>query len=75
VATFTQPREANPSSSLLIFDLDGTLIDSRLDLANAVNATRAEMGRTALEHPLIFSYVGNGAPVARPWATTRRTKT
>ena len=30
--------------ALLIFDLDGTLIDSRLDLANAVNATRAEMG-------------------------------
>ncbi len=50
-------------SSLLIFDLDGTLIDSRLDLANAVNATRAEMGRSPLEHSVVFSYVGNGAPV------------
>jgi phosphoglycolate phosphatase len=49
--------------SLLIFDLDGTLIDSRLDLAHAVNATRAEMGRGALPHELIFSYVGNGVPV------------
>jgi phosphoglycolate phosphatase len=49
--------------SLLIFDLDGTLIDSRLDLAHAVNATRAEMGLGPLEHPRIFSYVGNGAPV------------
>ena len=49
--------------SLLIFDLDGTLIDSRLDLANAVNATRAHTGREPLEHSLIFSYVGNGAPV------------
>lgn len=49
--------------SLLIFDLDGTLIDSRLDLANAVNATRAEAGKAPLEHALVFSYVGNGAPV------------
>ncbi len=48
---------------LLIFDLDGTLIDSRLDLANAVNATRAEMGRPPLVHSVVFSYVGNGAPV------------
>jgi phosphoglycolate phosphatase len=49
--------------SLLIFDLDGTLIDSRLDLANAVNATRAEMGRQPLLHSTVYSYVGNGAPV------------
>lgn len=48
---------------LLIFDLDGTLIDSKLDLAHAVNATRAHMGLTPLEHELIYSYVGNGAPV------------
>ena len=49
--------------ALLIFDLDGTLIDSRLDLANSVNATRSEMDQPPLEHSLIFSYVGNGAPV------------
>ena len=49
--------------ALLIFDLDGTLLDSRLDLANSVNATRAEMGKPPLEHSLVFSYVGNGAPV------------
>ena len=48
---------------LLIFDLDGTLIDSKLDLAHAVNATRAFMGRQPLEHDTIYSYVGNGAPV------------
>ncbi len=55
---------SSPSaSSLLIFDLDGTLIDSRLDLANAVNATRAEMGKPPLEHSVVYSYVGNGAPV------------
>jgi phosphoglycolate phosphatase len=49
--------------ALLIFDLDGTLIDSRLDLAHAVNATRAQAGRGPLPHEQIFSFVGNGAPV------------
>jgi phosphoglycolate phosphatase len=49
--------------SLLIFDLDGTLIDSRLDLAHAVNATRAHAGKDALSHETIYTYVGNGAPV------------
>lgn len=48
---------------LLIFDLDGTLIDSRLDLANAVNATRAHLGMPPLENERVYSYVGNGAPV------------
>jgi len=48
---------------LLIFDLDGTLIDSRLDLANAVNATRRHMGMEALTNERVYSYVGNGAPV------------
>src|SRR5258708_636601 len=48
---------------LLIFDLDGPLIDSKLDLAHAVNATRAHMGLPALEHERVYSYVGNGAPV------------
>jgi phosphoglycolate phosphatase len=48
---------------LLIFDLDGTLIDSKLDLAHAVNATRAHMGLSPLDHERVYSYVGNGAPV------------
>jgi phosphoglycolate phosphatase len=48
---------------LLIFDLDGTLIDSRLDLANAVNATRRHLGMDALTNERVYSYVGNGAPV------------
>jgi len=48
---------------LVIFDLDGTLIDSRLDLAHAVNATRAQAGRGPLPHEQIFAFVGNGAPV------------
>src|SRR5690349_18864198 len=48
---------------LLIFDLDGTLIDSRLDLATAVNATRRHMGMEELSNERVYSYVGNGAPV------------
>lgn len=47
---------------LLIFDLDGTLIDSRLDLANAVNAALQRMGRAPLPNERIYSYVGDGAP-------------
>jgi phosphoglycolate phosphatase len=46
---------------LIIFDLDGTLIDSKLDLANSVNFTREQMGLSVLEHRLIFSYIGDGA--------------
>ena len=46
----------------LIFDLDGTLIDSKLDLALSVNAMLSEMKRAALTHETIFGYVGNGAP-------------
>jgi phosphoglycolate phosphatase len=46
----------------LIFDLDGTLIDSKLDLALAVNAVLAERGREPLPHEQIFGYIGQGAP-------------
>ncbi|MFB3826943.1 MAG: HAD family hydrolase [Bryobacteraceae bacterium] len=48
---------------LVIFDLDGTLVDSKLDLAHAVNATRAHVGMAPLAHERVYSYVGNGAPV------------
>jgi len=45
----------------LIFDLDGTLIDSKLDLALSVNATLEHLGRPVLPHETIYRYVGNGA--------------
>lgn len=48
---------------VLIFDLDGTLIDSKLDLAHSINAMLEHMGRAPLAHDTIYSFVGNGAPV------------
>jgi phosphoglycolate phosphatase len=47
---------------LLVFDLDGTLIDSRLDLIHSVNATLRHIGRPELDGALVASYVGDGAP-------------
>jgi phosphoglycolate phosphatase len=48
---------------LVIFDLDGTLIDSRLDLVHSVNASLRHLGRPELPDDLIASYVGDGAPM------------
>ena len=55
----------NPTfdADLVIFDLDGTLIDSKLDLVLSVNATRLFMKMPELSEQVISSYVGNGAPV------------
>jgi len=47
---------------VLIFDLDGTLIDSKLDLSNSINAMLEHMGRAQLSHEAIYGFVGNGAP-------------
>jgi phosphoglycolate phosphatase len=48
---------------LIIFDLDGTLIDSAKDLAISMNATREQFGMTPLDANLIYSFVGNGVAV------------
>jgi phosphoglycolate phosphatase len=48
---------------LVIFDLDGTLIDSKRDLADSVNATRVWAGFEPFTDEIVSSYVGNGAPV------------
>jgi phosphoglycolate phosphatase len=57
-------RAFDPHSiKLVIFDLDGTLIDSRLDLVHSVNAALRHIGRPALPDDVIASYVGDGAPI------------
>jgi phosphoglycolate phosphatase len=48
---------------LIIFDLDGTLIDSRLDLVHSVNATLRHFKRPELPADVVASYVGDGAPM------------
>jgi phosphoglycolate phosphatase len=48
---------------LLVFDLDGTLIDSAQDLCNSVNAALGQFGRGPLPDPAIAGFVGNGAPL------------
>lgn len=48
---------------LLIFDLDGTLVDSKLDLVHSVNAARRMMQLPAISEAVVASYVGDGAPV------------
>jgi phosphoglycolate phosphatase len=57
-------RAFDPHSiKLVIFDLDGTLIDSRLDLAHSVNAALRHIERPELPDDVIASYVGDGAPI------------
>ena len=46
----------------LIFDLDGTLIDSKRDLIRSVNVMLKEMGREELHEETISGYIGHGAP-------------
>ena len=48
---------------LLVFDLDGTLIDSAQDLCNSVNAALGHVGQGALPDPQIAGFVGNGVPM------------
>jgi phosphoglycolate phosphatase len=49
------------SLRLLVFDLDGTLIDSGDDLCASVNATLHHFGRPPLPQAVISTYIGDGA--------------
>jgi phosphoglycolate phosphatase len=49
--------------SHLLFDLDGTLIDSKTDLANSINLMLADLGRPTLSEATVGSFVGDGVRV------------
>jgi phosphoglycolate phosphatase len=48
---------------LMLFDLDGTLIDSRADLARSINLMLAELDRGSLSEDTIAGFVGDGVRV------------
>ena len=50
-------------TQLAIFDLDGTLVDSRRDLATAVNALVRERGAPPFSEEVVGNMVGEGASV------------
>ncbi len=78
------PRELTPASHvssgslqstvmfrLIVFDLDGTLVDSHRDLADATNALLEELGGARLPDETVTGMVGEGAAVLVRRALTR----
>jgi phosphoglycolate phosphatase len=55
-------KDKVPLVRAFVFDLDGTLIDSKMDLVVSVNAMLRDIGRETLPADTVASYVGHGAP-------------
>ena len=51
-----------PAARAVIFDLDGTLVDSAPDLHAAMNLVLRERGVEPLDLPTLRSFIGNGVP-------------
>jgi len=49
--------------SLILYDLDGTLANTKKDLAIAVNRTLADLGHPTRSHQELYGFVGNGVRV------------
>ena len=59
----TTYRRTLPGIQLVVFDLDGTLADTKRDLALSVNAMRELMGLGPLPLEAVTSYIGHGVTV------------
>ena len=55
-----QPEQDESPTELLMFDFDGTLIDSKVDIAISVNLTLRDLGLPQRSQEEIFSFVGDG---------------
>jgi phosphoglycolate phosphatase len=55
------PSPAGPPLTLVVFDLDGTLVDSRKDLVDSANALIRELGGRELPDDAITGMIGEGA--------------
>ena len=49
--------------SLMLFDLDGTLIDSKTDLSNSINLMLSDLSRPPLDEATVGGFVGDGVRV------------
>lgn len=56
-------HESRIPVSLMLFDLDGTLIDSKTDLANSINLMLADLDRPPLDEATVGGFVGDGVRV------------
>jgi phosphoglycolate phosphatase len=59
----TTYKRSLPEIQLVVFDLDGTLADTKADLALSVNAMREYLGLSPLSFDLVTSYIGHGVRV------------
>jgi phosphoglycolate phosphatase len=48
------------SFQLLVFDFDGTLVDTKRDIADSVNLTLEELGLRTLDRDTLFTFIGKG---------------
>jgi len=62
-ASEAMPHDARPGLRAVLIDLDGTLMDTAPDLAEAANRMRADFGLPPLPAWRVAQYVGKGADV------------
>ena len=58
--------------NIIVFDLDGTLIETRLDIAVSVNHVRVTLGLNPLDTDVVATYIGDGIQLlmSRAFETT-----